>query len=92
MPIPCCWQRCPRSDQVDDVAHTINSSSSSLAAIPPFKVRSWRATELYAKRTLNGHEIDAMIERPVAEKSLAEDRARNAAWQEITERAAQTAD
>jgi hypothetical protein len=41
---------------------------------------------------LNGHEIEAMIERPVAEKSLAEDRARNAAWQEITERAAQTAD
>jgi hypothetical protein len=41
---------------------------------------------------LNGHEIEAMIERPVAEKSLAEDRPRNAAWQEITERAAQTAD
>lgn len=35
MPIPCYWQRCPRSDQVDDVAHTINSGSSSLAARHP---------------------------------------------------------
>jgi hypothetical protein len=91
MPIPCYWQRCPRSDQVDDVAHTINSGSSSLAARHP-AFSKFAVGELYAKRTLNGHEIEAMIERPVAEKSLAEDRPRNAAWQEITERAAQTAD
>jgi hypothetical protein len=47
------------------------------------------AAQLRAKRTLTGQQIDDCIQRVADEKTIAESRARRAAWRDLTERAAQ---
>jgi heterodisulfide reductase subunit C len=35
MPIPCCWQRCPRSDQANDVNHRIKHGAAKTGVTRP---------------------------------------------------------
>jgi hypothetical protein len=47
------------------------------------------ANTLVERRTLDGDEIDAIIERAVAEKDLADERARRAGWKRVEAKAPQ---